>query len=605
MMRKWIIIAIALHSSALFAQNNMSKSIDIGNNDDFSGFEYIDPQIAGSKLILTGELSAYSSFNSKLEQKMIRYLHSKGVKVLAQDISPSRAWIANNYINSNDSFWTSLMNTSNGSTNAEMYENLRLWNLGLPDSQRIQITGIDAERNHMQLVLALYSALPGKNIPDDIRIGVEAIQSAGKYLIEKDRILNESEENTWSWGRPSTSTMLSLFEFLRYYDSLQPQFMQWLDTGYAAVNALVQGIREYQTWRNYSSTAFKYTWREQILYLRLKETLETGQTTYLQLEQCHIAMSRREEACDFYRFSSVLHKIISSELLKKDDILSIGVFYQKRYKAMANLLKPKKDEHTFYKSEVTPLFKYVDEYSAAFANPDSFENCKLLSANYSLILLNNEYPSADEDESDTKVKSDDDENGDNAAIYLGFSAFNTSSSLKAVNLELTNAGYPAIPSLSSYGMTIHGMDANGTFQRFYVGGARDYRNNYSNFRIEYGGGFATVMKKHFKLISNVDMGYVVHHISIDTGQTGTQFITGNSMPVIYSNPAFYMGYTLHGIIDLGPFFIYGSGGGMVDFGDTRWKVNNVFTGEAGRLRNTGWTYSFGGGITIPVKWINE
>jgi hypothetical protein len=187
-MRKFILISSFFWVSLSFAQQRIGAGVDIGNNTTYTGMELLDSMVKQSQLIIMGEDYSYAGFNAKIEFKMLKYLNqSAGLNQYILEASPSKADLVNQYVLSGDSAVETLLKSVSSVKYMRLYKNIKKLNAKLPDSLKVHVYGVDVERNNALPLVRMSQTLPdGMNegdVPQNLRIHVEAIQGAAKYII--------------------------------------------------------------------------------------------------------------------------------------------------------------------------------------------------------------------------------------------------------------------------------------------------------------------------------------------------------------------------------------------------------------------------------------
>jgi len=117
--------------------------------DDFKGFEILDKDLKGKKIVLTGE-EHYLDKGYTLQLKMLKYLQKEiGVNYFLKEIGYGDAHFINKYLESGDetilkdyfSLLIGLNYANEGYYN--LYKNLYEFNQTLPKEQRIKVVGVD------------------------------------------------------------------------------------------------------------------------------------------------------------------------------------------------------------------------------------------------------------------------------------------------------------------------------------------------------------------------------------------------------------------------------------------------------------------------------
>lgn len=611
---------LLIYSGLLNGQNRgIGQKISIANDDDFSGFQVLDSGVNGKQLIIAGEVSQYPGFNSKLEFKLLKYLNQKQhVRNYLLEIGQAKAYLVNQYINTTDTGVERLLKSVTTLKYMKLYKSLRKLNKSLPDSMKIRVFGVDKEMYSGLPLVRVAQLMPEDSIPDELRIPVEALEGAAKFIISKGLESYEREKKGIAdydyFYNPSTfSVRESLDEFLKVYDSLVPQFKEWLGPKFNEVQEAVGWMKENKEWQKYSYSAMQFGLREEHIFNRINDLIKAmpGEKFFGQFELCRVSYSVLPKGCDFYDFSGVVNKLVHNPASQCKSLVNIGIFYKQILDGSDYSWDKDNAEavHGMFSDTLLKWFDSVPSKSAAFVKFSNNKNAdSALSANYSIALLNNEYPveedagSADSVESETGNVSSKDDNSwygsyEKARIYLGAEGFMPFVKLDKINEALVSSGFNKIGSLASAGVSISGASADNTMFHLYYGEGR-IGNQYRNYRIQcdFGGNF--LYTKHVKWSFLYGIGYTKHRLQLSPGNTNQTFFTDYKSPVVLTNPALITGFSSMFVVEMGPFYIFANGGRQWDEGDKRWKLNGKYTGSDGNLSNTAWYVSVGVGFAI-------
>lgn len=600
--------------------------VDIGNNSDFKGFQVLDAPIKGKRLVFSGVVNSYANFNSKFEFKLLKYLNrNAGFNNYLLEIGPAKAYLVNQFVNSADSTTETLLQSVSSYSAMRMYRNLKKLNKSLPDSAKIKVYGVDIERYSSLPLIQMSQLLPKDSIPDQLRIAVEALHGAAKYIVIKGLENYEREKNGTEYSyyyQPSAfSIRQSVDEFLRFYDSLKPAFQTWLGKNFEQVETSVGLMKENKAWAKYYYSAFQFPMRENLMFTRINALLKSMPDAkfYGQFELCRVSKEVLEKGCDFYNFSGVLNRLLTNEESACKDILNIGVFYKREVQiseALENTNYQSEYQetvhHTFEK-ELNAWFDSMPDASAGFAmqKPWHSKRDSALFANYSVLFLNKNLPlpsnlsdasDADSTASLNKRSSSWLDDYDKARVYLGVMAHNPYVQLGTMNGILVANGFDGINNLMNFGSSLVFASADRSVLR-YSWAQGNSGNNYSNFQFSMGSGYNFIYKTHFKMGILSDLAYVKHRLTLVNANNNQAFFSTYIPPKIYTNPALLISISSSAFYEIGPFYLYAEGGRQWDLGSSRWKYNGQLAGSTGGLSNTAWFLNAGLGVAFKMEWL--
>lgn len=407
----WICGMTAL---AALSQKPRAYFINPLQNDDFKGYEVLDSAARHARFILSGEDHRFMQFNSRMELKFMQYFHRFGLRHMIMELGYARGYVLQQYLNTGDSVWRSILKATTGAKYMKMYQTMRDWNRSLPDSAKITVSGIDVERFTDIPVLLIEQFLPDSGIPSELLIPVEAIKGLARYTYainaDNEESEGKDEEDSWDYeDRGDFNEYRTISAFVTDYDSLRSRFRSWLGKDFGRVDTLVNSLRQYLKWDDYEYTTYQYVYREKIMFdnmMALVQKYPSGRF-FGQFGRCHAGNTVQNGECNWYNYVSIAHKMEQmGGGYFKGRIATIGYFYagdddydqDKLNKESINF----KDETP--EGEVA-LFS-LDSLDSAYP-----EICK----RFDFILYNNKDLSwADEDD------DEDEELSDSAAAYDGY-----------------------------------------------------------------------------------------------------------------------------------------------------------------------------------------
>lgn len=615
MTRLFIFMLLLLSSAAVSAQrDSIGKLLDIGNNEDYEGFEILDSQLAVKRLFIAGETYSYAAINSKLEFKLLRYMNYKsGLRNFLVETSPARADLINQFINSDDSTVEVLLQSVSKVINMRLYKNLKRLNLRLPDSLKIRVYGVDVERSHSLPVVKMSQYLNREDIPDELRVSVEAVKGAAKYIITKglqeytrERDGIEGDYNDYFYSHSSFSVRKSMEEFAKNYDSLSEKYKSWLGDDFVGFDRAVGWLLEYKQFRNLSMTAMEYTWREELIFNRVNNLLEEmpEEKFFGQFGLCRAMFNKIPSGCGINQFSGLVYKLRNYRESLAKDVVAIGLLnseeLDKSSKSMNKLYPP-------HVNDLNYLFSKIPRDEVAIADLERFFGLKTISGEFDFVVLNNGYKLTGDVDDDpdtahenTEKKWYSDSRFDK--IYLGANRVVPVWNLNPVNRQLKSAGLDTINNIRFYGGEL-GMAIERTLVSFY--GYKGFSDNplYSSWMAGFCAGAGVIYKRFIKAGFMTSWTYIQNRITEKSvSGTGTYF-SEFVAPKVYVNPALAVSVSADIYLDFSPFYIYLSGGYLGDISRKSWLLNGRTTGANGGLSASGYYTNVGLGVSLPIRWM--
>lgn len=375
---------------------------------DFTGYEALDSLIGNKRLVMTGENHTFAGFNSRIELKMMRYLHEKeGFKNLIIELGPARAYYMNQYILHNDSTAKKYLEATTGKKYMEMMKRMKKWNMTLPDSLKVTVHGIDVERFNDLSMLRLAEILPDSNIPSSLNAfcgGVEMTSEA--ILTERYSQYRSTYSSYWGWSySDKIKGWPTVKEVVRQFDSLKNEIQKWLSPEkFDLTQKCIGWLKEYIQWETLEGSYAQYIWREENIYKNLSKLMDENKKEkyYGQFGRCHISYREQNGDCGWFGYNSTMAKFVSRYKDKEGGALSIGIFYKDKFTNFP--------ENTMYLSEYDSFKNEVQSYISAtpygevhlFNLLDKLSESTNLKSRYSMVIINNNF----------KIDSDDEDGDD-------------------------------------------------------------------------------------------------------------------------------------------------------------------------------------------------
>jgi hypothetical protein len=608
--------------SAAIAQNDsFSLPIDLGNNNNFKGFEFLITALKNQNLVFSGCVDGYPVFNQKFQLKCIKFLNQREhFRNLMLETGPSKALLINAYILSKDTSVEKILQSVSTTTSMKLYYNLKKLNQSLPDSLKIKVHGVDIEKNSNLPIIQIAQTLPDDSIPDNLRIAVESVKGMAKYMVSKgleNYVQDGGTDDNYYYYPGSFSITLSLNEFLKDYDSLKSEFKQWLGSKFPQTEENIARIIEAKEWKKYEYSAFQFALREETLYKNINNLLlkNPNEKFYGQFELCRVSNAILTRGCDFFNFSGIANRFTAENNSANRHPLCIGIFYSQEVEKITEdaVINEYRDPlHAAWYGRLQHWFDSISKNNAVFFNPENTKTPEsTISKNYQILLLNNAYNAAakynDTVDSDSNwLKKKDAKSWfnrySNARIYLGFEWVQPIVNLGTVNAVLMANGIDGIGNISSAGGALSVASANKSEYKFFYGESTN-GGNYKNYRTQFSIGYNFIYSQFLKVAILPGLGYVRHILTLPSGNKPNASFAEFQAPKILINPSLYGSLAVNAYLEWAPFYLYAEGGRMEDFGNSRWKYNGEYTGLKGKLSNTAWYYSVGFGMALKMDWL--
>lgn len=609
-MQRFIALILALPFLNAGAQN--AVPLDIANNDNYNGFSPLDSAMKQSRILIVGENRDYASFNSRLEFKALKYLNQRfGIRNYLLAMAPSKAFLVDRYVNSDDSAMETLLKSVSTPRYMKLYRNLKRLNKKRPDSLRIRVFGIDVERSSSLPAVRIAGILPENNIPDRLRIGVESIRGAARYIIEEglkeyERQLENKEE--FYFEPRQFSVRQSVEEFMHYYDSLEGEFRAWLGADFIKLAAVMKGLEEYRQYQNWRETAFEDVWREDRIYQNVVALMDSlkGEKFFTVYGRCHLAYQELNGPCGLYGFSSLARRLRLTRNAQYQPV-SLAVFYTSDNRLDEDM----SDEPASMKEEVKALAESAPGRSAVIIPLSGAADAPLLRANYDFVLLENGYPLvADADSAgagfeeaipDLPVRS-----VSNTRLYFGGAYVQPYIDFSAMNAVLATRGLEQVSDLYAVDWQAGVLTAENVYTRWSYGTSTSGSGIYRSSRwMSSAGANVLNAESRSKLVFGYHLGWHRHRIVRPSGNTSATPLKDLETPQTFYNPATMLGLFSMAKIDFRFIYLFAEAGYLRDVSNSRWRYGGRFTGDVGRLKSHQLYWMLGAGLSVPLTFDSD
>jgi len=573
------------------AQTPRAWIIDPNFNDSFSGFEVMDKAAQSGRFFLGGEDHRYMEFNSRMELKLMRYLHQKGgVRHMILELGFARGYVLQQYVQTGDSVWLDLLDHTTGSDYMEMYRSMREWNRALPDADKVIVTGIDVERYTDVPLLLLDHLLPDSGIPDQLIVHVEAIKGLAKFIYNEAASEDEGAEYGVSEEGNDVSSdnyeiIPTLRTFLTQYDSMKPMYRKYLGQNFELADTLLNSLRQYLIWEDYEYTPYQYTYREKVMYDNMKTLLQRypNGKFYGQFGRCHAGTAVQNGPCGWLNYHSIAQKMttLMPEPVR-NHVVTVGYFYsdgeEDDDEEDDEWRRPSAQER-----ETENFEEETPEGSVALFSLDSLQQAYPTLANrYDFVLFyNNPETSYDEDDYEPEFDEYDVE-----LNHFGYVYHREWGKTARLNQALHALGLPSVNN----NLVLQGFDV-AYFPRKYddetggrlsvlwlptqslrFGAQADSFMRFNMFRVMSETCKDVLRSKHFNLALGTGLGYGLSRLELKAADKTVDF--RNPQPttrVLYRNPAFWLSLCANARVALGPVSLGVSGGIGRDVSRSAWR----------------------------------
>lgn len=174
--------------------NRNNSNVDLHKEDYIKGFDIFNDDLKNYDVILAGESHSIAK-NYDIQLSMLKYFNkTAGVKYLLLEMAYSSSKDIQQYLETGNenilkSFYDKMKGTAGWSKESyDFWKKLRLLNETLDDNEKIRVIGIDMQYQQDEEINYLYSSLPTKIIPIEIKSVIEKLKDIKENYENKDSI---------------------------------------------------------------------------------------------------------------------------------------------------------------------------------------------------------------------------------------------------------------------------------------------------------------------------------------------------------------------------------------------------------------------------------
>jgi hypothetical protein len=560
-----LIILLTAGISPLMGQSGR-QFINLSDSKDFKGMQILDSVLQNKRLMVLGVNRYYPEITRTISIKFASYARSKaGYRYILAPVSPICGEWLNRFVSQNDFSVLKDLNLIMEPQDILLYKRLNILNEGVPDSLKIRVVGIDAENEIMVPALGIYNLLNDKIPPDRLRIPIEALQGAVRYQQIKKDTLNIKYNSEGEFQVNNT-----LDDFSRSFDTLQTFYQNWLgDDEWFRMEAMVRALKAAIYYESLQKTAMEDPYRVQQVSENIKKTMLTfpKERFVALIGRCFASKTWLQGPCQLYNFSPVCSKL-SEDGTVGSQFFNIGVYY--------NEFADAEDEPQEIKSAIRNIRSGAPATSASLSLSDK-DNASL-PFNYMLVLGGN--TAAKIELPDNLIPQINNSRNPRPLFSAGFNAGYHLVDIKVLSNLMAVYGLPEVDVVPDYGLNFSTGDRNnflyqaGFFQRAKSpGSAYHYWGTYI---ATYGELYNAT--PWFKCGYGMGISYQQHSVNKPNTQSDTIFISRYNMPTRAVNPVLAMYLSAKGTINISKFYLSVEAGYGRDVSDSRWRVNNQYSG---------------------------
>jgi hypothetical protein len=568
-----------LSGGYLFCQESKSDAqggsdINISDGRDLTSFSVMDSAARNYKVFFTGENHSFLRQNTKVELKMLRYLHQKaGVRIYLLEFGTSVGWLANKFIQTGDTSYLSDLKDKSYRDYTDLFLGLREFNKTLPDSEKIQVFGIDLEWSQPVACKALARFLPDTLAPpDSIRLSVESLRGLSRFL----KADPETQKNTYPsyYFSGNYNIRNSLREIISNFRSHTADYSRYLAEDYAIFHKIIRGLENFRTWDEYEGSRMiqGMYYREQYMYEEFLGILKTYPDAkfFGQFGRCHVARQKQEEWCNGYDLSPLAGRINNSDnTLVRGKVCTIAIYYPNGG-FMGNFSADEKKLKKLFPSNRREGFRIYD------ASKDTSVG-SVITDKFNFIIVNFHPP---EKEKKENISDDSSDPKQISKVYFDVFAESMNFDLSTFNNSIFGSPSTGIDPRQIF---IGGGFTTQTPGRAFVGFRfagmleRNFSNDSNDFTLRgwnffYYSGINLTKSKIFSFGPGFGLGYQKIRLNASNNKNPGKGVFGEPEIRAYHNPAFLLDGFLDTRLTVGHVSLGLKSGYRLDLSQKDWKA---------------------------------
>lgn len=324
------------------------------------GLQEIFAVAKNARVVISGENHREVEFNALLEFALMRSLYENcGYRNFIMELSTARAFYLRKYVCENDSTAKKLLQSVSSPKYMLFFENLKDWNMSLPEKDRINIYGIDVERFEDLSLHRVFEFIQRiekvKKVPRDLLVQVYTIRHVATRRLLNDLEVFKSEESAFIYKSSDTELVADSaavptyleapeesFEYDRVGKDLRvlidsmnkdmAKYKKWLGDDFAEFYGLYNGLLEVYKWNMSAGTAQQYLWREEQMFRNFTAILDKNpnEKFYGQFGRCHASLTKSNNDCGWFNYYSLMSKLKKNYFKDSNELLAICILYPNR-----------------------------------------------------------------------------------------------------------------------------------------------------------------------------------------------------------------------------------------------------------------------------------
>ena len=296
------------------------KSVSINEDDDFSGYDLLKK--TDDQAFVLAEHWHNIKMVPRATMKVLKLLHkTANVRILAIEQGASAAYMINNYLSSGDTtllrqiarntmFW--------GKENWEFFEDLRQFNLSLPEEDKVIVRSIDIEYKMESAIFVINQLIGDKEIPKSLQSTIGTF----KMLFDDTRAHREQYQGLsvmYYYDREVVETLI--LTTINEMERKSEDYTQFFGDDFVQFATMILDMDDGLTF-DYTNPNNNYKFRDRLIYKKFTSLAEEFPDKGI---LCVIGMRHATKGSSIYK----LDKLDFSPLYNKVSVIKISALFNK------------------------------------------------------------------------------------------------------------------------------------------------------------------------------------------------------------------------------------------------------------------------------------
>ena len=294
----------------------------------------LDSFLSPYNVFLNGENHTWYEDNGVVKFETLKYLNEKaGVTRYFMEFGPTTGWIINEYVMDKDTGLSLIFNMLPNVSYKTLFNNIRDYNRELPDSLKIGVIGVDAQKLASMLILYVDYLRRERSIlsaHDSIQLSLEALHyDVGNINHFEPNFDNQKTYYNRQRYKYDKKKMETIINFQNNYKRFQSEYNAFFAADSLKLKEVMETLENYRDYEDYTDNSKPYLdiFREREMIRRIKDdqALFPNAKYFGQFGKCHISKVYAEELCQRYNFTCFADRMRSDSSFK---VLTLGITYK-------------------------------------------------------------------------------------------------------------------------------------------------------------------------------------------------------------------------------------------------------------------------------------